>query len=51
MPLTPDTVARKQRAIACFASQLHIDAAHAPAPILPPHIVERFHRPFEVYLP
>lgn len=51
MPLTPDTVARKQRAIACFASQLHSDAAHAPAPILPPHIVERFHRPFEVYLP
>ena len=51
MPLTPDTVARKQRAIACFASQLQSDAPRAPAPILPPHVVQRFHRPFEVYLP
>src|SRR5690606_1151051 len=24
--------------------------AAAPAPILPPHVVERFDRPFEVYL-
>lgn len=51
MPLAPDTVARKQRAIACFASQLQGDAPEAPAPILPPHVVARFHRPFEVYLP
>ena len=51
MPLAPDTVALKQRAIACFASQLQGDAPDAPAPILPPHVVERFHRPFETYLP
>lgn len=51
LPLTPETVALKQRAIACFASQLQSDAPHAPAPILPPHVVQRFHRPFEVYLP
>ena len=51
LPLTPETVALKQRAIACFASQLQSDAPRAPAPILPPHVVQRFHRPFEVYLP
>ncbi|MGY1408762.1 PIG-L deacetylase family protein [Luteimonas sp. A611] len=51
MPLTPETVVLKQRAIACFASQLQSDAPHAPAPILPAHVVQRFHRPFEVYLP
>lgn len=53
LPLTPVMVARKVRAIECFASQL--DAARGrgdgPAPILPPHVVERFTRPFEVYLP
>ena len=51
MPLPPEAVARKQRAIACFESQLGTSLPPAPAPILPPHVVERFHRPFEVYLP
>lgn len=51
MPLVPEAVARKQRAIACFRSQLGTGAAAVHAPILPPHVVERFHRPFEVYLP
>lgn len=53
MPLAEDTAARKQRAIACFASQLGDGGSadsKAPVPILPPHAVERFHRPFEVYL-
>ena len=50
MPLAEDTAARKQRAIACFASQLGSSAGTAPAPILPPHVIERFQRPFEVYL-
>lgn len=50
MPLSPATLARKRRAIACFASQLDRGGPGAPAPILPPHVVERFDRPFEVYL-
>lgn len=51
MPLPPEAVARKQRAIACFESQLGTSLPPAPAPVLPPHVVERFHRPYEVYLP
>lgn len=51
LPLPPEAVARKQRAIACFESQLGTSLPPAPAPILPSHVVERFHRPFEVYLP
>lgn len=53
MPLAEDTAARKQRAIACFTSQIGdsgLAGSAAPAPILPPHVIERFHRPFEVYL-
>lgn len=50
MPLAADTLALKQRAIACFTSQLGTAQVPVLAPILPPHVVERFHRPFEVYL-
>jgi len=50
MPLPHATIARKQRAIACFASQLGLGVPGVASPVLPPHVVERFERPFEVYL-
>src|SRR5690606_23272435 len=50
MPLPPATLARKRRAIACFASQLDRGGPGAPAPLLPPHVVVRYDRPVEVYL-
>lgn len=40
----------KARAIDCFASQLGRGPAAVHAPILPPHVVQRFVRPFEVFL-
>ena len=51
VPLAPVALARKRRAIACFASQLGSAEPAVPDPVLPPHVVERFHRPFEVVLP
>lgn len=50
MLAAPDTDA-KTRAIACFASQLGTAGIPAPQPVLPAHVIERFLRPFEVYLP
>lgn len=49
LPLDPDTAACKRRAIARFASQT--ETGEPGGPILPPHVLERFRRPFEVYLP
>lgn len=43
--LDADQVARKARAVRCFASQLEADGPREA--ILPPHVVARFARPFE----
>ena len=48
MPLDAQARTRKQEAIRCFTSQI---APGGPAPILPDHVLARFDRPFEVYLP
>ncbi|WP_202843368.1 PIG-L deacetylase family protein [Luteimonas saliphila] len=48
--LDAQAMAAKRRAIACFASQLGTAQPATPPPILPAHVVERFLRPFEVYL-
>jgi LmbE family N-acetylglucosaminyl deacetylase len=49
--LSPAACRAKATALACFASQLQDDAPGMPAPILPPHVLERFDRDFEVVLP
>lgn len=49
--LTPAACRAKAAALACFASQLQDDTPGMPAPILPPHVLERFDRDFEVVLP
>lgn len=49
--LAPQAIAAKQRAIACFQSQLGSGDAPAPQPILPPQVVARFQRQYEVLLP
>lgn len=46
--LDAHALAHKQEAIGCFTSQL---APDGPMPILPARVLERFIRPFEVYLP
>lgn len=46
LPLDADTLRRKHDAIAGFTSQIEADGEHEA--ILPPHVVERFVRPFEV---
>lgn len=51
LPLDAAALAAKARAIACFASQLGTADAPVPQPILPAHVVARFERPYEVYLP
>jgi len=40
----------KQQAIACFRTQTGAVERLAAAPILPPHVLERFNRSVEVYL-
>lgn len=50
LELDAHALAAKRRAIACFASQLGTAHPATPQPILPAHVVERFLRPFEVYL-
>jgi LmbE family N-acetylglucosaminyl deacetylase len=46
--LTPEAVAAKATAIAAFPSQIApLGPAPADAAILPPHVLERFARPFE----
>lgn len=50
VPLAQDALAAKRAAIACFASQLGTGVPPVAEPILPPHVVARFERPFEVYL-
>ncbi|MFL6586685.1 MAG: PIG-L deacetylase family protein [Luteimonas sp.] len=49
--LSPSARQAKAAALACFVSQLQRDAPGMPAPILPPHVLERFDRDFEVVLP
>lgn len=46
LPLDDETLRRKHDAIAGFTSQLEADGEREA--ILPPHVVERFERPFEV---
>jgi LmbE family N-acetylglucosaminyl deacetylase len=47
--LTPDVMAAKAAAIAAFPSQIAaLGPAEADAAILPPHVLARFTRPFEV---
>jgi LmbE family N-acetylglucosaminyl deacetylase len=49
IPLTPAAMAAKQAAIEAFPSQIHpLGPAAADAAILPPHVLARFARPFEV---
>lgn len=50
VPLERETLALKRRAIDCFTTQLDPGGSSPSAPILPAHVVERFQRPFEVYL-
>ncbi|MEV4351874.1 PIG-L family deacetylase [Actinoplanes sp. NPDC049596] len=51
IPLTPEAVAAKQAAIEAFPSQIHpLGPDPADAAILPPHILARFARSFEVVL-
>ncbi|MDH5834334.1 PIG-L deacetylase family protein [Luteimonas kalidii] len=50
VPLSPAAHAAKREAVACFASQLGTGVPPVADPILPPHVVARFERPFEVYL-
>lgn len=46
--LTPEAIAAKAAAIAAFPSQIAaLGPAEADAAILPPHVLERFTRPFE----
>ncbi len=44
--LSPELVKRKSDAIRQFASQIHTDGDRAA--VLPPHVLPRFERPFEV---
>jgi LmbE family N-acetylglucosaminyl deacetylase len=45
VPLGPEARARKAHALRAFRSQYE---ATADGPVLPPHVVDRFRRPFEV---
>lgn len=47
--LPPAIVEAKREAINCFNSQLSMDASTGSSPILPPHVVARFHRPSELF--
>jgi len=48
--LEAPTQACKARALACFASQTGAVVPAPAQPILPPHVLARFHRPFEIFL-
>ncbi|MCC8670369.1 PIG-L family deacetylase [Xanthomonas arboricola] len=48
--LSPAVLSAKQRAIACFATQLGHCTPPVAEPILPPPVLERFARPFEVFV-
>ncbi|KQP23502.1 PIG-L deacetylase family protein [Pseudorhodoferax sp. Leaf267] len=48
VPLTPDSVRRKNAALQAFATQLEPDASCAAAAVLRPSTVQRAQRPFEV---
>ncbi|PPT95937.1 PIG-L deacetylase family protein [Xanthomonas arboricola] len=48
--LSPAVRSAKQRAIACFATQLGHCTPAVAEPILPPSVLERFARPFEVFI-
>lgn len=49
--LAPDVVAAKQRALSRFASQVEpLGPAPGQAAILPPHVLARFRRPWEMVL-
>ncbi|SNY66673.1 PIG-L deacetylase family protein [Paractinoplanes atraurantiacus] len=51
VPLSPEVLAAKQAAIEAFPSQIHpLGPDPADAAILPPHVLARFARPFEVVL-
>src|SRR5690606_29497925 len=51
VPLAAGTRARKRCAIACFASQTGGTLRpRRPDPVLPQRVLDRFRRPFEVYL-
>ncbi|XVU21159.1 PIG-L deacetylase family protein [Actinoplanes sp. CA-054009] len=51
VPLEPHLLAAKQAAIEAFPSQIHpLGPDPADAAILPPHVLARFARPFEVVL-
>jgi hypothetical protein len=47
--LTPETTRAKEAAIATFRTQIHpLGPDPADAAVLPPHVLARFRRPFEV---
>ncbi|XVV16952.1 PIG-L deacetylase family protein [Actinoplanes sp. CA-131856] len=51
VPLTPEVMAAKRAAIEAFPSQIHpLGPEPADAAILPPYVLARFARPFEVVL-
>ncbi|WP_115048279.1 PIG-L deacetylase family protein [Xanthomonas arboricola] len=50
LDLSPALLSAKQRAIACFATQLGHCTPAVADPILPPSVLERFARPFEVFI-
>lgn len=47
--LPAEVVEKKRRAIACFQSQLQEDRSTGHPPILPPHVLARFYRPYELF--
>lgn len=49
-PLSSQAARAKVQALRCFASQLDSQDQTVP-PILPPHVIERFQRAYEVLLP
>jgi LmbE family N-acetylglucosaminyl deacetylase len=51
LQLPPAVLAAKQRALACFATQTGQCTPAPLQPILPAHVLARFSRNFEVYLP
>ncbi|XHH28232.1 PIG-L deacetylase family protein [Xanthomonas euroxanthea] len=50
LDLAPAVLRAKQDAIACFATQLGHCTPAVADPILPPSVLERFARPFEVFI-
>ncbi|PPU07917.1 PIG-L deacetylase family protein [Xanthomonas arboricola] len=50
LDLSPAVQSAKQRAITCFSTQLGDCTPAVAEPILPPSVLERFARPFEVFI-